>query len=398
MPGFSSSRLKRLTGAMAAYVGGGQIPGMVGLIARGEETHVEIVGHADLAASAAMRRDSLFRIASVSKPVIAVAAMMLVEEGVLRLDGPVDGFLPELADRRVLSSLEAEVTDTVAAERPITLRDLLTFRFGFGLIPAAPGTYPIQQAQADAGLAAGPLAAEVSPDEWMRRLGALPLMSQPGAVWRYHTAADVLGVLIARASGQDLATFLAERVFAPLGMKDTGFHARPDNIDRLTTAYARDAAGSLQVFDPAAGGQWSRPPPFPSGGGGLVSTADDLLAFGRMMLGQGRLGSERLLSRATVELMTTDQITPAQKAVSPFFPGFWDAQGWGFGMSVATARQGLADTPGRYGWIGGTGTAWYCDPRENVVALFLSQRMMQAANDTAPADDFLTLAYQALDG
>ena len=235
-----------------------------------------------------MTRDTIFRIASMTKPVTAVAALILVEECVLRLDEPVDPFLPELANRRVLARLDAPLDDTVPARRPITLRDLLTFRAGFGFIMARAGQYPIQKALAEAGLAPGPQLPTLSPDEWLRRLGALPLVHQPGEKWLYHTAADVLGVLIARASGRSFEAFLRERIFEPLGMNDTGFSVPVEKLARLASAYARNpATGALEIFDGARDSRFARPPLFPSGGGGLVSTADDYLAFCRMLLDRG---------------------------------------------------------------------------------------------------------------
>jgi CubicO group peptidase (beta-lactamase class C family) len=345
-----------------------------------------------------MRRDTIFRLASVTKPIAAAAAMILVEETKLRLDEPVDRHLPELANRRVLRSLDSQIDDTVPAHRPITLRDLLTFRLGFGAIMAAPGTYPIQQAVTDAGLAPGAGLSTLTPDDWMARLGSLPLMHQPGERWMYHTGFDVLGVLIARAAGQPLDTFMAERVFAPLGMRDTGFEVPLASMDRFATCYRVDeATGKLAVWDEARGGQWSRAPVFPGAGGGLVATADDCLAFGRMMRDLGRYGTDRLLARSTVEAMTTDQLTPAQKAASPFFPGFWDGNGWGFGVAITTHRGGPASVPGQFGWIGGTGTTLRIDPQEGIVAVLLTQRLMRSADDTKIGDDFLTLAYQAID-
>ena len=397
-PGLSPSRLARLSAVLREAVEQGAVPGLVALLARGEAVHVEALGVQDLAAQTPMRRDSIFRIASMTKPVTAAAAMILVEEGRLRLDEPVDRWLPELARRRVLRAPDAATDDTVPAERPISVRDLLTFRAGWGLVLAPPGTYPIQKAMAEAGLAPGPGQIGFGPDEFLRRLGSLPLMHQPGARWLYHTASDVLGVLIARVAGQTLETFLAERIFRPLGMRDTGFSAAPGSVGRLATSYRIDAgSGRLAVFDPAAGGQWSRPPAFAGGGGGLVATADDFLAFARMLLAQGRHGAARILARPTVEAMTTDQITAAQKAVSPFFPGFWDSRGWGFGMAVVTGRDGIAGSPGAYGWMGGTGTGWSNDPRESMIAILLTQRMMQSADDTALWGRFLNLAYAAID-
>jgi CubicO group peptidase (beta-lactamase class C family) len=396
--GFSRKRLGRLRDVMAGYVERGKVAGVVALLARGDETHVETIGAQDLAAGTAMARDTIFRIASMTKPITAAAAMILVEEARLRLDEPVDRLLPELADRKVLRAIDSPLDDTVPANRPITLRDLLTFRLGFGAVMAQPGRYPVQQAIEEAGLAPGPKVTLLTPDVWMARFASLPLLHQPGEKWMYHTGSDILGVLIARAAGMSLEDFLQERIFAPLGMKDTAFSVLATQLDRLATCYRIDAAsGRLAVYDEARGGQWSRPPNFQSGGGGLVSTADDFLAFGHMMLKLGRLGAERILARSTVELMTADHLTPAQKAASPFFPGFWDRTGWGLGVSVTTQRDGLAPSPGSYGWMGGFGTSWWTDPHENMVAVLLSQRLMAGPNDVAINDDFTTLAYQAID-
>ena len=237
-----------------------------------------------------MRRDTIFRISSMTKPVTAVATMILVEECKLRLDEPVDRLLPELADRRVLRAVDGPLDDTVPANRPITVRDLLTFRMGFGMVMAMPGTSPIQDAPHEVMLGQGPPhpSKTPAPDEWIRRLGTLPLMHQPGERWMYNTGSDVLGVLIARASGQPFETFLRERIFEPLGMKDTGFSVPAAELDRLATSYWTDPeTGALELHD-EPDGQWSRPPAFPSGAGGLVSTVDDYLAFARDAAAQRR--------------------------------------------------------------------------------------------------------------
>ncbi len=395
---FSRARLGRLHDIMAGYVERGAVAGVVTLLSRHGEVHVDAIGAQDLDTLTPMRRDTIFRIASMTKPIVAAAAMILVEEAKFRLDEPVDRFLPELADRKVLRAIDSPLDDTVPAVRPITLRDLLTFRLGFGAVMAPPGSYPIQRAMDEAGLAPGPSLASLSPDAWLARLAGLPLLHQPGEKWLYHTGSDILGVLVARAAGMSLGDFLQERIFAPLGMAYTAFSVPPAKLDRLATCYQTDAGtGRLAVYDQARGGRWARPPVFPSGGGGLVSTADDFLAFGRMMLQQGRHGAERILARPTVELMTTDHLTPAQKAASPFFPGFWDKTGWGFGVSVTTRRDGLAPSPGSYGWMGGFGTSWWTDPHEDLVAIVLIQRLMTGPNDVVINADFATLAYQALD-
>jgi CubicO group peptidase (beta-lactamase class C family) len=223
-------------------------------------------------------------------------------------------------------------------------------------------------------------------------------MHQPGEKWMYNTGSDVLGVLIARASGQPFEAFLRERIFEPLGMKDTAFSVPAAKLDRLATSYwTNPATASLELYDSAEGGQWSRPPAFPSGGGGLVSTVDDYLAFGQMMLEQGRHGSERILSRPSVETMTTDQLTRDQKAVSGLVPGYFDSHGWGFGVSVVTRREDLADSVGRFGWDGGLGTSWSSDPQEDLVGILMTQRAWTSPNPPDVCRDFWTLAYQAID-
>ena len=336
-----------------------------------------------------MRRDTIFRIASMTKAVTAAAAMILVEETALRLDDPVDPWLPELANRKVLRDLGSTLNDTVAANRPITLRDLLTFTFGLGLIFVPPGRYPIQKAIDAAEISPGPYALQVSPDDYMKRLGALPLICQPGTQWHYHTGSDVIGVLIARASGVPFPRFLEERIFAPLGMADSGFQVPESKRDRFATAYEYDADGRLSVVD-EVGGRFAKPPIFPSGGGGLVSTVDDYLAFARMLL----RGGQHVLSRPSVELMLTDALTPAQKVASQFMPGFFDS--WGFGGSIVTRRTGVATTPGQYGWVGGLGTLFSVDRQEDVLTVFLSQRAMRHPSDIPLGQDFQTLAYRAL--
>ena len=212
----------------------------------------------------------------------------------------------------------------------------------------------------------------------------------------YHTGSDVLGALIARATGTTLGDFLQERIFAPLGMKDTAFNVAKATLGRLATCY-QFGTGRLAVYDEARGGRWSRPPAFHSGGGGLVSTADDYLAFARMMLSRGRYGKERMLTRPTVELMISDQLTAEEKAASPFAPGFWDSHGWGFGLSVITRRDGVGPSSGSFGWDGGFHTSCYVDPQEDMIAILLAQRLLTSPRPSDFYTDFWTLAYQAID-
>jgi CubicO group peptidase (beta-lactamase class C family) len=387
---FDKSRLNRLDEAMAGYAARGHVSSIATALSRRGETHVGTHGAA---------RDTIFRIASMSKPVAAAAAMILVEECKLRLDEPVERLLPELADRRVLKSIDAELDDTEPAKRPILVRDLMSFTMGFG-IPMLPfGTHPIQRATDALDLGQGPPHPQVppAPDEWIKRFATLPLMHQPGEKWMYHTGIDVLGVLIARASGQKLEDFLRERLFDPLGMKDTGFFVPPEKIARFTACHGTDFVTSEEIVYDAADGDWSRMPAFPSAGGGLVSTVDDFLAFASMMLNGGRFGGTRILSRGSVTTMTTDRLTPAQKAAGALLPGYFDSHGWGFGVSVVTRRDDPTTTPDQYGWDGGLGSSWKADPAEEMTGIILTNRAWTSPNPPDVFRDFWTLAYAAID-
>jgi CubicO group peptidase (beta-lactamase class C family) len=395
---FSEARLGRMRDVMAGHVGRGVVPGVVTLLSRRGEVQVDAIGTKAFGGSDPMRRDTIFRIASVTKPIVTAAAMILVEECVLRLDEPVDRWLPELADRRVLRAIDSPLDDTLPANRPITLRDLLTFRLGIGSVMVFPPRYPIQQAMAEAGVGPGPALPAHTPDELMKRFGSLPLVHQPGEGWLYDSGSDILGVLISRATGMSLEDFLRQRIFAPLSMHDTSFSVPVSKLNRLASSYwTNPSTGEFEIFDGIDDSRWASPPVFESGAGGLVSTVDDLLAFGEMMLKGGKYDSERILSRRSVEVMTTDQITPDQKALSVFFPGFWDSHGWGFGVSVVTRRDDLAATPGRYGWDGGYGTSWYVDPKEELIGILMTQRVWDDPGAPLILVDFWTSAYGAID-
>ena len=256
--GLSAERLKRLHDVMTGYVERGEVPGLVTLVARRGEGHVDAIGAMAGGSEEPMRRDTIFRISSMTKPITAAAAMILIEACALRLDEPVNRLLPELANRRVLKRPDADLDDTVPAHRPITVRDLLTFTMGLGIVAAAPGTVPIADALAELELGQGMPSPQTppAPDEWIRRLGTLPLMYQPGERWMYNTGSDVLGVLIERASGQPFETFLKERIFDPLGMNDTGFDVIWDRIGRLATSYVIDPdSGAAAIYDEPADGQ-----------------------------------------------------------------------------------------------------------------------------------------------
>ncbi|MFF4603638.1 serine hydrolase domain-containing protein [Streptomyces sp. NPDC001339] len=405
--GFSEAGLRRMRQVLARHVGSGKIPGLVALVSRGGQTHVEAIGTMRHDGGAPMRRDTIFRMASTTKPVAVAAAMVLLDECRLRLDDPVDQWLPELADRRVLKRPDGPLDDTVPARRPITVRDLLTSTFGLGIDMTAK-RYPILTALFEQGVYGqedGWLLPGLEPDEWMRRLGTLPLMYQPGERWQYNISNDVLGVLVARVSGQPFETFLRERIFDPLGMKDTGFHVPADKIDRLPPLYAPDPqTGEFIVEDEAEGGHHSRPPAFPSGGGGLDSTVDDYHAYFRMLLNGGMHGTQRILSRPSVELMTTNRLTPEQLAAREaqarnavhLAYGLSQQGGWGFGMTVRTYRGDFAPV-GQFGWDGGSGTTTYADPEHQLVGILLTQTGTSTPDSARAIHDFWTTLYQAMD-
>jgi CubicO group peptidase (beta-lactamase class C family) len=390
--GVSARGLSRVRELLQGHVDSGFVPGALAVVARHGEVHVEATGTLAFEGAGSrvpMASDTIFRMSSMTKPLVAACVMSLVDDGTLRLDDPVDELLPELADMTVLADPHGPLEDTVPAERAITLRDLLTFTLGTGMVPAEPGTMPI----ADALEALEPPPA---PDEWIRRLGALPLVHQPGERWMYELGADVLVVLVARAAGTSFGRAVRERICEPLGMTDTAFSVGPESIGRLATAYDADAAGTTVVED-GPDGAWSRPPVFESGGGGLVSTGRDYLAFASALLAGGVHRGERLLSARSVRLMTSDQLTPAQKAASGFWPGYFDSMGWGFGMSVVTGRARRGPSVGSYGWSGFYGTAWYNDPAEDLTALFLVQRA-HAGDQRRPLwRDLWTALYAAID-
>ncbi|MFI5959083.1 serine hydrolase domain-containing protein [Cryptosporangium sp. NPDC051539] len=394
--GLSTSRLARMHDVLAGHSASGYAPGIVTLLAHGDDVVVDVIGNVDLEGSAPIRRDAIFRIASMTKPIIAVATLMLVEECVLRLDEPVDQWLPELADRRVLRHFDADVDDTVPAERPITVRDLLNFTWGFGMLVGAGAK--LVQAATELGALTGMPQPETSfdHDEWLRRLGTLPLAHQPGESWTYNTGSDVLGVLISRASGRSLEGFLRERVFTPLGMADTGFSVPAEQLHRLPASYLATADGLTLRDAGGAESAWRNAPTFSSGAGGLVSTVDDCFAFARLLRNHGRHGSERLLSRTSVQAMATDQLTPEIKASSPWFPGYWPSRGWGFGVGVTIRRTGGAAVPGQFGWDGGLGTSMWIDPVEDLVGILLTQRAQFPLRSNV-YQDFWTTAYAALD-
>jgi CubicO group peptidase (beta-lactamase class C family) len=391
--GFSSKRLARVRDLLARQVDIGYLPGAVVILARHGDVHIEAVGHLAFegeGSTTPMAPDTICRIASMTKPLAAACAMTLVEDCTLRLDDPVDEFLPELAEMRVLADPDGPLEDTVPANRSITLRDLLAYTLGTGMVPAEPGTIPISDALDS-------LHSPNSSDDWIRRLAELPLVYQPGERWMYNTAADLTGVLIARATGMSFGDALHERICEPLGMRDTGFRVGRECISRIATAYERYDPTNKMVVDDGPDSRSCRPVAFEAGSGGLVSTANDYFAFASAMLASGTHLGRRVLSRPSVTLMTSDHLSPAQKAVSGFWPGYFDSMGWGFGVSVRTRRTHLGTSVGSYGMPGYYGTAWYNDPAEDLTAIVFMQRAHAGDQRLPMWSDFWTSVYQAID-
>ena len=394
--GLAAGRLARLAAVMEGHVEQGGVVGLAWAVARRGEAHRGAAGRLEVDGRP-VQVDSIFRIASMTKPVVAAAALVLVEECRLHLDEPVDRWLPELADRRVLTHPGAALDDTVPARRPISLRDLLTSRMGIGWDFAVEGPQQVMAAAAELELGSGPPApaGPPEPDEWIQRLGTLPLAHQPGERWLYHTSSEVLGVLVARAAGQRLGAMLADRLFGPLGMSDTGFALPEESLDRFGSAYATDpATGERTLHDPADG-QWSRPPAFPSGGGGLVSMIDDYLSFAQMLAADGRCGEGRVLSRPSVMAMTTNQLTTEQMAASSPSPD--GRLGWGFGVGVQVAPTGPTRSIGSYGWDGGLGSSWINDPAEDLVGILLTNQAFSSPVPPPVVEDFWTGVYASID-
>jgi CubicO group peptidase (beta-lactamase class C family) len=410
--GLAEEGIEALDQVLARHIGEENgLPGLVALVARGDDVHVAALGHKAFGDPEPIGRDAIFRIASISKPIAGVAAMLLIQDGAMALADPVERWLPEFAAPRVLRSLESGLDDTVPAERPITVEDVLSFHFGFGSI-MDPGPFPVQQAEQELGLKTlGPPwpPPDLTPDQWIAGLASLPLLDQPGSRWRYNTGASVAGVLIARVAGAPLGEVLRERVFEPLGMADTGFCVPAAKRHRFTTFYARGTGGEGPRVLDRPDGWWAAPPKFPDASSALVSTVDDLYAFASMLAADGLTAhGGRLLSAESVRLMTRDRMTAAERAESRIFVG--DHSGWGLMMLVPAEGAGNpadnskvpggkvpgSEVPGGFGWDGGSGTAWRTDTSRGLTGILLTQRMATSPEPVPLVTDFWAAAYAAI--
>jgi CubicO group peptidase (beta-lactamase class C family) len=394
--GLSAARLTALTHAMQGYVERGEVAGVVSLVwRRGEIGYFEPLGLRDEAAQLPKERDTLFRIASMTKPVTSAAILMLIEEDRLALDTPVSSWLPELAAPSVLRDPTGPLDETELLRAPITVLDLLTHRAGYAYHFTATG--PLAEAYT---AAFNGTEARGDASAWLGRMAGLPLMFQPGSRWHYGIATDVLGVLIERVSGMRLGDFFRTRIFEPLGMRDTVFWVPDAQLARLATAYGVEPGTQRRVVeDHPSASRWANPGRFQSGGGGLVSTAQDYLQFAQLLLGRGRVGSIRLLSHRSVDLMRSNFLTRDQRRVPAFGQVMWAGQGFGLGLSVVDdPAQQLPfgyRSMGSFGWPGAYGTSWFADPVENLIGIMLIQR--RAGEPFPMSVDFERRVYDAID-
>ena len=390
---WSMGGLDRLDEVVTRHVAADGVPGAAWLVARDGEVHVGTAGTVD--GSEPVRRDTIFRIASMTKPVTAAAVLALAEDCVLRLDDPLDLWLPEIADRTVLVDPRGSVDDTVAAVRQPTVHDALTFRLGWGMDFSDWERQTLPRAMAAAmGLEVGPPQPSKTPppDHFAAVLGRFPLDHQPGQKWLYNMGSDVLGVVVERAAGKRFGDVLRERIFEPLGMRDTAFHVSTGAMHRFGPSYLPPAWAPEPgaVFDPRDGG-WAARPAFESGAGGLVSTLDDYFAFAQALLD----GGGAILSRASVTAMTTDQLY-AEDGSLQGGPDPTGALGWGFGVGVVRRKTHIAESPGSYSWTGGMGTSWANDPVEGLVGILLTNQLFSGPWLPPIHQDFWTSTYTAL--
>ena len=376
---------KSIEAAVGAYVDAGTLVGAATLVWRdGRVVHEASVGRRDLVTDLPVERDTIFRIASMTKPVTTVAALMLYDEGRFALDEPITLHAPELAGVRVLREPNGPLDQTNAAERPITFRDLLTHRSGLTYGEFHRG--PISRACAE--VLGATMDNVLGPDAWIARLATLPLIDQPGAGFHYGVSTDLLAFLIARMEGVSLGELLERRIFGPLGMRDTGFVVPRAQRTRRAGCCGFDSAGKLTALTTVPGGHALAERPddmtFESGGQGLWSTVDDYLAFARIFLGHGEVDGVRLLRAETCAMMTSNQLTADQRRTARMLGRPLFAAGHGYGMGVAVVTEPDKADPltcrggvGTVGWAGAYGGWWQADPTDGSVLIFLTHNMVE---------------------
>ena len=393
--GLDAGRLGHISTWMRRYVDEGKLPFALVMLARRDRiAFLDYYGQRDMACGAPIDADTVVRIYSMTKPITTVAALMLYEQGLFQLDDPVSSFLPELGNLHVFVGGDADNPQTEPATHDFTVRELMTHTAGltYDFIASTPIDEIYRRDGIDFNGADRPLA------DLVTRLARVPLLCQPGTQWNYSVATDVLGHLIEIWSGVDLNRYLQENILGPLGMRDTAFQVPPDNQARFAANYRRDRLGVLVETDPALGGRFTQPAVTYSGGGGLVSTAEDYMHFARMLMRGGELDGVRLLGRKTVELMTRNHLPSDMAAMGQprFSESNYEGIGFGLGVSVTLdpARAQILGSAGEYAWGGAASTAFWSDPKEEQTVIFLTQLM---PSSTYPIRrELRVLSYQAI--
>lgn len=384
--GFDPQRLEVAHATVRRFVDEGQHAGIITLLARnGRVVDVQTVGCRDLEKRLPMERDTICRVYSMSKIIASVGALVLFEEGRFNLDDPVSQYLPELRDPKVMTGGTADAPVLVAAQRPITIKHLLTHTSG--LIYDFDGNDPLGQIYQRADLWSGP-----GMQSFLGKVARLPLKHQPGDQYTYGINTDVIGALVERVSGRRFGQFLAERIFEPLAMKDTGFDVRPESMGRLAKTYRHKAGGGLEEAPLMLGTYAEEGRGIESGGAGIFSTVDDYARFAQMLCNGGTLDGKRILGRKTVEFMTANHLTYLPEAAQPF----GRAKGFGLGVEVSTdpGRGALPSSVGQFGWYGAATTYCQVDPKERLVAIAFAQHF--PFNEHHFFGKFATAYYQAL--
>lgn len=389
--GFSSTRLERVGRAIQSYIDQKQNAGVIALIARqGQVAYLEKFGWQEIAAQRPMAFDTLFRIYSMTKPITSAALMMLVEQGQMRLSDPLSRYVPAFKNPKVLQARNGCDFELVPARREITVHDLLThtagLSYGFDESSALDERYRKDFWEVNDKK---PI---LSLEEMVNTLAGLPLASHPGTVWRYSVAIDVLGYLVQLVAEQPFEVFLKEKIFDPLGMVDTAFWVPPEKVDRLSAVYGPEEGGGLKVVEAPQGSRYTRPPSWPGGGGGLISTIGDYFRFGQMLLNRGALDGVRLLGRKTVEWMLENHLPDGLRQDADQR----GANGFGLGGYVLL-QPGLSHGPGsagKFGWSGAANTDWWIDPVEQLNCILMTQYMPFGI---PLMDDFTQMVYQTLE-
>lgn len=380
--GHREVKLSAIANQLDEFLSQGTLSGIVTLTWQaGEVVESNALGMADIDQGRPMKSDTIFQIASMTKPITSAAAMMIVEEGVLRLDDPIVKWVPELSNLKVLRDPDGDLADCVAAHRDITVEDLLTHRSGLGYSFFTGG--PISRAYSELG---NPLHNAGDPDAWLAGLGALPLVHQPGERMFYGVSSDVLGFLIARVENKSFRRVLQDRIFEPLGMTDTDFWFPPKMRDRIATLYQFDEVADQLAALPSL--VPDEPPLFCSGGAGLFSTANDYLRFARMLLNRGEINGVRLLQEQTVDQMLTNHLTPEQRAIPFISNPTWEGMGFGLGLGVVDNPEKNLLGCGRRGsftWPGAYGTWWQADPVEDLIMIYMIQHYIELSPEMGAA-------------